>query len=55
MYMKDGRKLWEKFLIDMCVDQLTEEDYFFDLQGNKFNPGMGLCHLNVFAIYLMYF
>ena len=38
MYMKDGRKLWEKFLIDMCVDQLTEEDYFFDLQGNKFNP-----------------
>lgn len=42
MYMKDGRKLWEKFLMDMRVDQLTEEDYFFDLQGNKFNPGMGL-------------
>lgn len=42
MYMKDGRKLWEKFLMDMRVDQHTEEDYFFDFEGNKFKLGEGL-------------
>lgn len=42
MYMKDGRKLWEKFLMDMRVDQLTKEDYFFDYEGNKISLGEGL-------------
>lgn len=42
MYMKDGRKLWEKFFMDMRIDQLTEEDYFMDLKGNKYFPGAGL-------------
>ena len=42
MYMKDGRKLWEKFLMDMRVDQHSEKDYFFDFEGNKFYPGAGL-------------
>ncbi|MGO5335779.1 family 78 glycoside hydrolase catalytic domain [Bilifractor sp. LCP19S3_H10] len=42
MFMKDGKKLWEKFLLDMRVGQHTEEDYFFDFAGNKFKPGQGL-------------
>ena len=42
MYMKDGRKLWEKFFMDMRTDQLTENDYFMDLEGNLFYPGAGL-------------
>ena len=42
MYMKDGRKLWEKFFMDMRTDQLTEDDYFMDLEGKKFYPGAGL-------------
>lgn len=42
MYMKDGRKLWEKFFMDMRTDQLTENDYFMDLEGNRFYPGAGL-------------
>ncbi|MGF0033866.1 family 78 glycoside hydrolase catalytic domain [Bariatricus sp. SGI.154] len=41
-YMKDGRKLWEKFLLDMRVDQHTAGDYFFDFAGNKVYPGDGL-------------
>ena len=41
-YMKDGKKLWEKFLLDMRTDQHTQEDYFFDLEGNKVYPGAGL-------------
>ena len=42
MYMKDSRKLWEKFLLDMRVDQLTKDDYFLDYEGNKINLGEGL-------------
>ena len=42
MYMKDGRKLWEKFFMDMRTDQLTENYYFMDLEGNRFYPGAGL-------------
>lgn len=42
IYMKDGRKLWEKFFMDMRTDQLTENDYFMDLEGNRFYPGAGL-------------
>lgn len=41
-YMKDGRKLWEKFLLDMRTAQHTAGDYFFDYEGNKFYPGDGL-------------
>lgn len=41
-YMKDGRKLWEKFLLDMRTEQHTAEDYFYDFAGNKFYPGDGL-------------
>ncbi len=42
MYMKDGRRLWEKFFMDMRVDQHTAEDYFYDLDGEHFYPGAGL-------------
>ncbi|MDE6204326.1 MAG: glycoside hydrolase family 78 protein [Lachnospiraceae bacterium] len=42
MYMKDGRKLWEKFLLDMRVQQHTKEDYFLDYDGNRLYPGDGL-------------
>lgn len=42
MYMKDGRKLWEKFLLDMRMSQHTAEDYFLDYEGNKIYPGEGL-------------
>ncbi len=42
MYMKDGRRLWEKFFMDMRVDQHTAEDYFYDLEGEHFYPGAGL-------------
>ena len=42
MYMKDGRKLWEKFFMDMRTDQLTEDDYFMDLEGKRYYPGAGL-------------
>lgn len=41
-YMKDGRRLWEKFLLDMRTDQHTADDYFFDFEGNKVYPGEGL-------------
>lgn len=41
-YMKDGKKLWEKFLLDMRTDQHTAEDYFYDMEGNKVYPGDGL-------------
>lgn len=40
--MKDGKKLWEKFLLDMRTAQHTDKDYFYDLEGNKFYPGDGL-------------
>lgn len=42
MYMKDGSTLWEKFLLDMRMEQHTGEDYFFDYEGNKIYPGDGL-------------
>ncbi len=38
MYMKDGRKLWEKFLLDMRVQQHTAEDFFLDFEGNRVYP-----------------
>ncbi len=41
-YMKDGRKLWEKFLLDMRTAQHTAEDHFLDFEGNRFYPGDGL-------------
>lgn len=42
MYMKDGRKLWEKFLLDMRVQQHTAEDFFLDFEGNRVYLGDGL-------------
>lgn len=42
MFMKDGRRLWEKFLLDMRVAQHSAQDWFFDLAGGKFYPGEGL-------------
>lgn len=42
MYMKNGKKLWEKFLLDMRVQQHTEDDYFLDYEGRKIYPGTGL-------------
>ena len=41
-YMKDGKRLWEKFLQDMRYAQHTKDDYFFDMDGEKFYPGDGL-------------
>lgn len=37
MYMKEVQKHWHKFLNDMRIDQLKKDDFFFDLNGNKFN------------------
>lgn len=42
MYMKDGRKLWEKFFLDMRVDQHTKEDTFLDFEGNEVYFGEGM-------------
>lgn len=41
-FMKDGSKLWEKFLLDIHTDQHTAEDRFKDFAGNEFCPGDGL-------------
>lgn len=41
-YMKDGSRLWEKFLLDMRMGQHTAEDYFFDFEGRRVYPGDGL-------------
>lgn len=41
-YMKDGNKLWDKFLLDMRTEQHTADDYFYDYDGNKIYPGDGL-------------
>lgn len=41
-YMKDGRKLWEKFLLDVRTEQHTAADRFTDYAGNAFCPGDGL-------------
>lgn len=42
MYMKDGQKLWEKFLLDMRTDQHLETDFFLDFEGNEVRFGDGL-------------
>ena len=42
LFMKDGRKLWEKFLLDMRTAQHTAEDFFHDFEGNLVYPGDGL-------------
>lgn len=41
-FMKDGKALWEKFLLDMRTAQHTKEDFFFDYEGQKVYPGDGL-------------
>lgn len=41
-YMKDGRRLWEKFLLDIRTEQHTAADRFRDFAGNEFCPGDGL-------------
>lgn len=57
MYMKDGKKLWEKFLFDMRLGQHSAEDFFYDYDGKRFCPGEGLvpaqcpCYIpNVFPV-----
>ena len=42
MFMKDGRKLWEKFLLDMRAGQHTAADTFKDFEGNSIPAGDGL-------------
>lgn len=42
MFMKDGRRLWEKFLLDMRTEQHSAEDFFYDYEGNVIHPGDGL-------------
>ena len=42
MYMKDGNKLWRKFLSDMRDSQHTGADAFKDLEGKDIYPGDGL-------------
>lgn len=42
MFMKDGYRLWDKFLLDMRTAQHTAEDYFLDMEGGRFYPGEGL-------------
>lgn len=42
MYMKRSDKLWQKFLKDLRVDQLTESTCFSDGRGGKYYPGAGL-------------
>ncbi len=41
-FMKDGKKLWEKFFLDLRVAQHDKNDFFFDMSGEKFYPGDGL-------------
>ncbi len=41
-YMKDGKKLWEKFLLDIRMGQHTEDDWFYDMDGGRVYPGEGL-------------
>lgn len=41
-YMKDGSRLWDKFLMDMRTEQHTAEEYFHDYEGNRVYPGDGL-------------
>ena len=42
MYMKDGSKLFRKFLSDMRDAQHSAEDVFKDFEGNDIYPGDGL-------------
>ncbi len=42
LYMKNGRRLWEKFLLDLRMGQHTATDWFYDGQGGRFYPGEGL-------------
>ena len=42
MYMKDGRKLWEKFLLDMRTGQHKKGDYFLNMDGSRVYMGEGL-------------
>jgi len=42
MYMKNGRKLWEKFLLDMRMQQHSAHDFYLDWEGNKHCLGDGL-------------
>ena len=42
MFMKDGSKLWYKFLRDMRAAQHTADDFFYDFGGNKIPAGDGL-------------
>ena len=42
MYMKDGKELWRKFLLDCRDAQHTDADRFRDMEGNLFCPGDGL-------------
>lgn len=42
MFMKNGRRLWEKFLWDMRNQQHTSSDIFHDFEGNAFPAGDGL-------------
>ncbi len=42
MYMKDGNKLWRKFLTDMRESQHSATDAFKDFGGNDVYPGEGL-------------
>ncbi|MDL2302325.1 glycoside hydrolase family 78 protein [Lachnospiraceae bacterium OttesenSCG-928-D06] len=42
MYMKNGKRLWEKFFLDIRTEQHKADDFFFDMEGNPFYPGEGL-------------
>ena len=42
MYMKDGKKLWNKFLMDMRTGQHGKDDFFYNYDGKKIYPGDGL-------------
>lgn len=43
MYMKDGRKLWEMFLMDMRTAQHTAGDYFCDGKGDGCTRATAWC------------
>lgn len=42
MFMKRGDLLWKKFLQDMRAEQLSDEDWFHDMEGGRYYPGGGL-------------
>lgn len=42
LYMKDGKTLWEKFLLDMRAAQHSAKDHFCDFEGKPVYPGEGL-------------